>query len=114
MSITKFTIAVAAATLAVLASVGLGAQPTSDSVSAIVLTSADAANLPRADSPSPTLGSTPQPGVNLPGDNDGDAADYSQLPLVLVTALTLVVVVGGSITVYLIRRGRRRHVNTEK
>ncbi|MFI5707104.1 hypothetical protein [Kribbella sp. NPDC051620] len=61
-----------------------------------------------ADSPSPTLGSTPQPGVNPPGDNDGDPADWSQVWLAVVAPLTIAVLVGGSIVVYLIRRNRRR------
>ncbi|GAA1520776.1 hypothetical protein [Kribbella lupini] len=66
--------------------------------------------VPAADSPSPTpsLGATTTPAAQLPGDNDGDAADYSQTGLVFVSAGALVLAVGGSVAFYLIRRGRRR------
>jgi hypothetical protein len=63
---------------------------------------------PVAESPSPTLGSTPQPGVNPPGDNDGDPSDWTEVGLAVVAPLTIAVVVGGSIVAYLIRRARRR------
>lgn len=60
---------------------------------------------PAADSPSPTLGSTAQPGVNPPGDNDADANDFTQAPLVVIAFLILVLI-GGAILLYISRRGR--------
>jgi hypothetical protein len=66
--------------------------------------------VPAADSPSPTpsLGATTTPAADLPGDNDGDAADYSQTGLVFISAGALVLAVGGSLGFYLLRRNRRR------
>lgn len=64
------------------------------------------ADTPYADTPSPTLGSTPQPGTNPAGDNDGDPADFSQVPLVF-GGLAIAVIVIGSIVFYLSRRARR-------
>ncbi|TWD84068.1 hypothetical protein FB561_5241 [Kribbella amoyensis] len=58
-----------------------------------------------AASPSPSLGSTPQPGVEQSGDNDGDAADFSQVPLAFA-GLAIVVIVLGSVAFYLRRRQR--------
>jgi hypothetical protein len=69
--------------------------------------------IPAADSPSPTasLGATPAPEVELAGDNDSDAADYSETGLVFVSAGALVLAVGGSVAFYLIRRNRRRRTS---
>jgi hypothetical protein len=58
-------------------------------------------------SPSPTLGSTPQPDLASGDDNDGNWSDYTQVPLAVVAPLTVAVVVGGSVLFYLIRRTRR-------
>ncbi|HEY4567940.1 MAG TPA: hypothetical protein VIH10_00700 [Kribbella sp.] len=55
---------------------------------------------------SPTLGSTPQAGVNPAGPGDGDANDYSRVPLVVVSFLFLALLVGGSLLFYLRRRTR--------
>ncbi|ONI73861.1 hypothetical protein BWI15_10600 [Kribbella sp. ALI-6-A] len=65
--------------------------------------------IPAADSPSPTpsLGSTPRTGADGAGDNDGDAADFSQTGLVFISAGAIVLAVGGSVVFYLIRRNRR-------
>jgi hypothetical protein len=60
-----------------------------------------------ADVPSPTLGSTPQPGVNPPGDADADPSDFDQVPLAVASFLFLGLLVGGSLLFYLWRRGRR-------
>jgi hypothetical protein len=65
-----------------------------------------AVQAPVADSPSPTLGSTPQPGVNPPGDTDADASDFDQTPLVVISFLFLALLVGGSLLFYLWRRSR--------
>jgi hypothetical protein len=114
MWVTRMMVALASATLG-----GLGMQAGADvqespardvsasSISRPVLVSANSIIVPMADSPSPTLGSTPQAGVNPPDDNDGDAADYSQVPLGVLAPLTIVAVVGGSIVFYLVRRSRR-------
>jgi hypothetical protein len=64
--------------------------------------------VPAADTPSPTLGSTPQPGVNPPDDNDGDANDWTQPWLGVAAPLTIAVLVGGSLAIYLTRRSRRK------
>jgi len=60
-----------------------------------------------APSASPTLGSTPQPGVNPPGDADADPSDFDQVPLIVISFLFLGMLVGGSILFYLWRRSRR-------
>ena len=114
MWVTRLTVGLTAAVLVGLAvPTTAGAQELQagdasvPAISRTALVAADSAVLPMADSPSPTLGSTPQPGVNPPGDNDGDAADFSQVWLGVLAPLTIVVVVGGSIAFYLIRRSRR-------
>ena len=114
MSVTRLMVGLTAAVLVGLAvpttasAHGLQAgDATAPAISRTALLSADSAHHPMADSPSPTLGSTPQPGVNPPGDNDGDAADFSQVWLGVLAPLTIVVLVGGSIAFYLIRRSRR-------
>jgi hypothetical protein len=66
-----------------------------------------AAQVPAADTPSPTLGSTPQPGVNPPGVNDGDARDFDRTPLAVISFLFLGALVGGSLLFYLWLRNRR-------
>jgi len=75
-----------------------------------------AVSFPAVDSPSPTLGSTPQPGVNPPGDSDADADDFDQVPLVVISFLALGLLVGGSVLFYLWRRSRptREKVRREK
>ncbi len=114
MWVTRMMVALASATLA-----GLGMQAGADlqgllvgdasapAISRNVQDSAASTVLAMADSPSPTLGSTPQTGVNPPDDNDGDAADYSQVSLAVLAPLTIGVVIGGSIVFYLVRRSRR-------
>ncbi|TDD19521.1 hypothetical protein E1218_23950 [Kribbella turkmenica] len=59
------------------------------------------------DTPSPTLGSTPYPGVNPPGDADSDPSDFDQVPLAVGSFLFLALLVGGSLVFYLWRRNRR-------
>ena len=66
-----------------------------------------AGSVPAADVPSPTLGSTPQPGVNPPGDADADPSDFDQVPLAVASFLVLGLLVGGSLLFYLWRRSRR-------
>jgi hypothetical protein len=104
MSVIRLVIAVLALSLGGVVVHDLAAPPQS---SAATIT-------PVADSPSPTLGSTPQPGVNPPDDNDGDAADWTQPWLGVVAPLTIAVLVGGSIGVYLLRRARRRNTTTRR
>lgn len=67
--------------------------------------------VPAADSPSvtPSLGSTPQTGVNGPGPNDGDPNDFNRLPLVFGALIILVLLLGGSGAFFAIRRRRRQH-----
>jgi hypothetical protein len=67
-----------------------------------------AAQAPAAVTPSPTLGSTPQLGVNPPGDADADPSDFDQVPLVVISFVFLGLLVGGSLLFYLWRRSRRR------
>jgi hypothetical protein len=63
---------------------------------------------PLADpSPSPTLGSTPQPDRAPGDDNDGDSSDYTQVPLAVLAPLGLGAIVGGSVLLYFLRRVRR-------
>ena len=64
-------------------------------------------------SPSPTLGSTPQPDRAPGDDNDGNASDYTQVPLAVVAPLSLGAIVGGSVIFYLIRRARRSRTPDE-
>jgi hypothetical protein len=66
-----------------------------------------AVQAPVADTPSPTLGSTPQPGVNPQGDTDADPSDFDQTPLAVISFLFLGLLVGGSLLFYLWRRSRR-------
>jgi hypothetical protein len=66
-----------------------------------------------ADTPSPTLGSTPQPGVNPPGDADADPSDFDQVPLAVGSFLFLGALVGGSILFYLWRRSRQSTRSTD-
>jgi hypothetical protein len=82
-------------------------------MSSLTAEAATVSIIPAADSPSPTpsLGATTTPAADLPGDNDGDAADYSQTGLVFISAGALVLAVGGSVAFYLIRRGRRRRTS---
>ncbi|GAB2642630.1 hypothetical protein [Kribbella swartbergensis] len=68
---------------------------------------------PAADTPSPTLGSTPQPGVNPPGDADADPSDFDQVPLAVGSFLFLGALVGGSILFYLWRRSRQNTGSTD-
>jgi hypothetical protein len=68
---------------------------------------------PAADTPSPTLGSTPQPGVNPPGDADADPSDFDQVPLAVGSFLFLGALVGGSILFYLWRRSRHSTRSTD-
>jgi hypothetical protein len=63
------------------------------------------AAIPAAD-PSPSLGASQTPAPSLAGDNDGDAADYSQLVLVLLIPLAVIAIVGAATLVWF--RGRRR------
>jgi hypothetical protein len=62
---------------------------------------------PATDTPSPTLGSTPQPGVNPPGVNDADPKDFDRVPLVVISFIFLAALVGGSLLFYLWRRSRQ-------
>jgi LPXTG-motif cell wall-anchored protein len=59
-----------------------------------------AAEVQAVASPSPSLGSTPQPGVNPPGDADADADDFGQAPLILIAFGILVVLVAGGVLFY--------------
>ncbi|WP_433167378.1 hypothetical protein [Kribbella sp. CA-247076] len=63
--------------------------------------------VPAADSPSPTLGSTANPGANPPGDADADASDFDQVPLAVGSFVFLALLVGGSLVFYLWRRNRQ-------
>ncbi|MET7279484.1 hypothetical protein ABZS29_14710 [Kribbella sp. NPDC005582] len=60
--------------------------------------------------PTPSLGSTPQTVADLPNDNDGDAADYDQVALVVISFLFLGFVVAASLGFYLWRRSRQAKV----
>jgi hypothetical protein len=68
-----------------------------------------------AESPSPSLGATPQPNRPLPGSSDSDPDDRSGIPWVIAAAVTAVVAVSG-VTYILFRGGRltwRRQDETE-
>ncbi|WBQ04488.1 hypothetical protein [Kribbella sp. CA-293567] len=113
MWVTKWTLALVWAAVAVLGALGVaGALQSPNVESSAQVTQVMLA--PAADSPSPSLGSTPRPGVNPPGDNDGDAADFSQVGLGVLAPLTIVAVVGGSLVFYLIRRARRKPPYTDE
>jgi hypothetical protein len=60
---------------------------------------------PAADSPSPSLGATPQPSRVPPGDNDSDPDDWSGTPWVIAAIVAFLVVIAG-ITYTLFRGGR--------
>jgi len=110
MSVTGLAVVVAAAALGGFGVQGAGAQACAGPEAVgeqTVLVAAGPAVEPMADTPSPTLGSTPQTGVNPPGDNDGDPADFSQVAWGVVAPLTIVVLVGGSLIFYFVRRTRR-------
>jgi len=66
-------------------------------------------DVPAADSLSPPLsaGSMSRPLADLPNDNDGDAADYDQVWLVVISFLFLAALVGSSLGFYLWRRSRK-------
>jgi hypothetical protein len=57
--------------------------------------------------PSPTLGSTPQRGTDLPGSADGDSQDFEKTYLAVVSFLFLAFLVGSSVLFYLWRRSRK-------
>ncbi|MEU0095463.1 hypothetical protein [Kribbella sp. NPDC006257] len=57
--------------------------------------------------PTPTLGSTPQPAVDPPGTADGDAHDFDDAGLAVISFVFLAALVGSSILFYFWRRSRK-------
>lgn len=93
----------------VLASAG-ATTATATSADQVGQTTAAAVQVPAADTPSPSLGSTPQPGVNPPGDSDADPSDFNEVRLVLIAFLVLAALIGGALLFYLWRRRTREQV----
>lgn len=90
------------------ATVATSAAPVSSGVAVGVNAGVEAnveAGAPLADpSPTPTLGATESPNPNPPGDNDGDASDFSGTIWILPAVLLLAAIAGA----VLILRARSR------
>ncbi|WP_344214996.1 hypothetical protein [Kribbella sancticallisti] len=84
----------------------LPAASAGTSAAAAPQTTTTSSAVPSADSPSPTLGST-QSNADQPGDNDGDASDFSGTPLV-IGGIALVVILLVAFTLFTFRGRRRR------